>query len=278
VGKDTNNLEGSRSEDVKDTLQKLDIHQKWSELYLNSEHERFYELVTDRIVQTLDAAPESLILDAGCGTCAHSVRFAKRGFRCYAVDFSQEILKEAETYVREQRLQERVTIKCEDITSLSFESNSFDYILCWGVLMHIPDLKKAVAELCRVLKPNGKIVISEVNMHSLQATLTYIVRKLMRTKYQIAMTPSGMEYWMKTSAGLLLARKANISNLINILRENDVIVKRRWPGGFTELYIWLPHPILRKPIHAWNEFWFRFIRLPQLAFGNILYGEKQGPR
>ena len=273
-------MECRRSEDVKDTLKKLDVHQKWADLYRTPENERYYELVIDRVVRALNAAPESLILDVGCGSCRHSVRLAKRGFRCYAVDFSQEILKKAETYVREQGLQERVTIKCEDITRLSFESNSFDNIFCWGVLMHIPDLKKAVAELCRVLRPGGRIIISDSNMHSPQAILTYIVRKLIITNNQTTMTrtPSGIEYWIKTSAGPLLARKANVGYLIDVLRENDVIVKKRWAGQFTELYIWLPHPILRKPIHAWNEFWFRFIRLPQFAFGNIILGEKQGLR
>lgn len=270
-------MENCKSEDVKETLQKLDIHKEWADSYRTPENEHFFELATDRIIRALSAAPESLILDAGCGSCKHSVRFAKRGFHCYAVDFSPEILKEAETYVREQGLQERITIKCEDITCLSFDSNSFDYILCWGVLMHIPDLKKAIAELCRVLRPGGKIIISEGNMHSPQAILTYIVKKLILNNYQITMTPSGVECWKTTYAGPLLTRGTNVGYLINILRENKVIIKKRWPGQFTNLYVRLPHPILRKPIHAWNEFWFRFIRFPQLAFGNILFGEKQWP-
>ena len=268
-------MKSYRSEDVKDTLQKLDVHQQWNELYLKPEDERFYEVATDKIVRVLNATDGSLILDAGCGNCQHTVRLAKRGFRCFSVDFSEEVIKKAESYVQEQALQEQVTLKCEDITNLSFENDSFEYIFCWGVLMHIPDLDKAVAELGRVLKPSGKIIISEVNKNSLQAILTYIIRKIIPSKYQITMTPRGMEYWIETSTGPLLARKSDVGYLKNILRQNNITVKQRWPGRFTELYIWLPHSILRKPIHAWNEFWFRFIRLPQLAFGNILYGEKQ---
>lgn len=230
----------------------------------------------DRIVNYLDAPSGSLILDAGCGTCSHSVRLAKRGFRCCAVDFSQEILKKAESYVREHGLQEWITLHCKDITCLSFDSNSFDYIFCWGVLMHIPDLKKAVTELCRVLRVGGRIIIEEDNMHSIQGILPYMVRKSVFRNSQIIWTPAGIEYWIETPSGRLLARKANIRYLIDILRENNIKINKRWAGQFTELYTKLPNPVIRKAIHVWNEVWFRFIRLPQFAFGNILLGEKQG--
>ncbi len=42
-----------------------------------------------------------------------------------------------------------------DICSLPFEDNSFDIILCNHVLEHIPDDRKAMSELYRVMKPNG---------------------------------------------------------------------------------------------------------------------------
>jgi len=42
-----------------------------------------------------------------------------------------------------------------DICNLPFESNSFDVILCNHVLEHIPEDKKALSELYRVLKPGG---------------------------------------------------------------------------------------------------------------------------
>lgn len=42
-----------------------------------------------------------------------------------------------------------------DICNLPFEDNSFDFILCNHVLEHIPDDKKAMEELYRILKPGG---------------------------------------------------------------------------------------------------------------------------
>ena len=46
-----------------------------------------------------------------------------------------------------------------DICNLPFADNDFDFILCNHVLEHIPDDKKAMSELLRVLKPNGTAIL-----------------------------------------------------------------------------------------------------------------------
>lgn len=49
--------------------------------------------------------------------------------------------------------------RIEDITRMSFESNSFDLIYCSNVLEHIDDDRAAMLELFRVLAPNGQAYI-----------------------------------------------------------------------------------------------------------------------
>lgn len=46
-----------------------------------------------------------------------------------------------------------------DICDLPFENNSFDFILCNHVLEHIPDDRKAMSELYRILKPGGTAIL-----------------------------------------------------------------------------------------------------------------------
>ncbi|AVR45551.1 SAM-dependent methyltransferase [Christiangramia fulva] len=46
-----------------------------------------------------------------------------------------------------------------DICDLPFEDNSFDFILCNHVLEHIPDDRKAMQELYRILKPGGTAIL-----------------------------------------------------------------------------------------------------------------------
>jgi ubiquinone/menaquinone biosynthesis C-methylase UbiE len=50
----------------------------------------------------------------------------------------------------------------QDIRSLGFSSNTFDYVFCISVIEHIPyyDQPKALSELSRVLKPGGILVVS----------------------------------------------------------------------------------------------------------------------
>ena len=45
--------------------------------------------------------------------------------------------------------------KAVDITNITFDDNSFDLIMCTHVLEHIPDDRKAMRELYRVLKKGG---------------------------------------------------------------------------------------------------------------------------
>jgi len=49
------------------------------------------------------------------------------------------------------------------------ENNSFDVITMWHVLEHVPDLENQIAELKRLLKPNGTIIIAVPNFNSFDA-------------------------------------------------------------------------------------------------------------
>ncbi|MDR2086246.1 MAG: class I SAM-dependent methyltransferase [Dysgonamonadaceae bacterium] len=49
-----------------------------------------------------------------------------------------------------------------DIMDIPFEDESFDYIICFHVLGHVPDEKKAIEEMYRVLKPEGTALIATI--------------------------------------------------------------------------------------------------------------------
>ena len=52
---------------------------------------------------------------------------------------------------------------------VELENNSFDVITMWHVLEHVPDLENKIAELKRLLKPNGTILIAVPNFNSFDA-------------------------------------------------------------------------------------------------------------
>jgi SAM-dependent methyltransferase len=47
-----------------------------------------------------------------------------------------------------------------DLCRIDSADNTFDYIVCHHVVEHVPDDKKALSELCRVLKPGGTLILS----------------------------------------------------------------------------------------------------------------------
>jgi ubiquinone/menaquinone biosynthesis C-methylase UbiE len=88
--------------------------------------------------------PAGRILDIGSGTAPVSPDLD----RTVVADVSAEAMRNVECASK------AVT----SITAMSFDSASFDCVLCSEVLEHIPDDAKAVSELRRVLKPGGVLV------------------------------------------------------------------------------------------------------------------------
>jgi SAM-dependent methyltransferase len=107
------------------------------------------------------------ILDVGTGTGRAAIALAKRGAIVTGVDASAEMLEVAERRAREaglgrgspgedlgrQRLGEGgapITFARGDAHRLDFPDRSFDAVVCLRVLMHTPDWRAALGELCRV--------------------------------------------------------------------------------------------------------------------------------
>jgi len=100
-------MNDTKSNLVERTLAIPDLHQHWIDSYY-TEDDTFYELAFDYITNILKAPENSVLLDAGCGNCAHSIRLANRGFLVQAVDFSESILKKAEANVKTRGLENKI--------------------------------------------------------------------------------------------------------------------------------------------------------------------------
>ena len=131
-------------------------------------------MLFDWITQVINLPKDSKILDVGCGIGQHSVRLAKTGFQVIASDFSEDRVNVAKANIAAQSLAGRVQFSCEDLTALSFVSESFDCVLCWGVLMHIPEVEKAMSELTRVVKVGGKVILYEDNLYYVQRLISIL--------------------------------------------------------------------------------------------------------
>jgi ubiquinone/menaquinone biosynthesis C-methylase UbiE len=257
-------------------MSNVDIHSKWVAMYRTTEANAFYEMAFDEITRRLTPAKDAVILDAGCGSCAKSVLLAKRGFKVVGMDFSQDALVLARNVIEQHGVDGRITLRQGDLLNLPFANEEFPYALCWGVLMHVPNVEQALTELARVVKPGGMLVTSEANMYSLQSLGIRTLKKLLgRGRGRLVRTAAGVENFERTDYGELVTRETDIGWYINKLDQLGFDCEARIAGQFTELYVVTPWAPIRQMIHAWNNVWFKQVGNAAPAQANILIFRKR---
>jgi len=97
------------------------------------------------------------VLDAACGTGRHSVTLTQCGHRVVGVDRSAAMLAKARAKLPNADFREG------GLTALPLDGASVDAAVCALALVHLPELDKAVAELARVVRPGGRVIISDVH-------------------------------------------------------------------------------------------------------------------
>ncbi len=136
---------------------------RYSEAYLTSpRHARGQDL--ESLIEALQLAPESLALDAACGTGHTAVALARKGHRVWGLDLTPEMLEAAETL--SQSHQASVTWVLGDVHQLPWPDNTFDAVACRRAAHHFTDLDLFLSEVHRVLKPGGRLGISDMTAPS----------------------------------------------------------------------------------------------------------------
>src|SRR5438105_3453176 len=261
---------------LKQALKSGAQHEVWEKVYRVPRCEQFYEQVFEWLAGHSGVRPGGAVLDVGCGMGAHSVRLARHGFQVVAADFSPDRVAAATSYVRAREMEKKIQVKEEGLESgLSFAAESFDGVLCWGVLMHIHENEKAMKELIRVTRKNGVIIVAEANFFSFDAMASLaagLARRLLGSKQRksITWTRYGMEYLTGTATGDMVVRHSRIPALIKFFHEHGCALRHRMAGQFTELFTRLCETPPATSLHAFNSAWFSRLRWPYFAVGNIL--------
>ena len=265
---------GDISDQVKRQMNQPQIHVTWERNYRSLGNERFFERIYDEFVKRIGHPLGSHALDIGCGVCANSIRLARRGYIVSAADYSEAILDQARANVSRNQLSEQITIDREDILNLSFPDNRFDLVLCWGVLMHIPDAERAISQLIRVAKPGGFIVLEEVNQNAPEALMMRLVWTALKRGVTVTNTPRGYEQTSRFEGETLFWRQVNTSWLVAQFARHSCSLVRRDSSMLSEMYIYAPGKPTKAVLHGWNRLWARHLNLPQLALHNIFIFRK----
>jgi len=109
------------------------------------------------VAEVVNARPGSRVLDLAAGTGASSVPFAEAGAQAVACDFSTGMLS-----VGRQRHPD-LTFVAGDALRLPFRDDVFDAVTVSFGLRNLVDVPAGLAELARVTKPTGRLVILETS-------------------------------------------------------------------------------------------------------------------
>jgi SAM-dependent methyltransferase len=123
------------------------------------------------------------VLEIGCGTGVFTAKLAVTAANLTATDISGELLKKARERAPNVRFQ------IADAEGMPFAEGVFDGVVGSSILHHL-NLEAALREICRVLKPGGRLAFAEPNMLNpqvmLQKNIPMLKKRLGDTPHETA--------------------------------------------------------------------------------------------
>jgi ubiquinone/menaquinone biosynthesis C-methylase UbiE len=109
--------------------------------------------------------PRNLILaDIGCGTGSLTFELARFAEKVIGVDLSEQMLSRARHIAREKKLA-NIELRRGDARKLPIGSQTVDAAFCVMVLHFVAEPERAIAELCRITRPGGSVIVVDLVQH-----------------------------------------------------------------------------------------------------------------
>jgi SAM-dependent methyltransferase len=193
----------------------------------------------------LNALPaQARVLDAGCGEGVLVDEFAGRlAIEGVDANYSSD------------------RVRSGSVTALPFAEATFDRALCLDVLEHLTfeEQPRALAELHRVLRPGGELLVSVPNLAHLQSRVHFLLTgRLIRTASELKHPgdrPVAEYLRLADAAGLVLVGRRGIFPTVPVLTR---LIRR--------------HPQRLLPVHRWLS---RLLPVPGWCFLNLLTFRKR---
>jgi demethylmenaquinone methyltransferase/2-methoxy-6-polyprenyl-1,4-benzoquinol methylase len=142
--------------------------------------------------RALDLRPGELLLDLAAGTGVSTEELARSGARAVGVDISLGMLGAG------RAVRPEVTLLAGDALALPFRDGVFDAATISFGLRNVHDTEAALAELARVTRPGGRLVICEFSHPTFApfraVYLEYLMRALPSVARQVASNPEAYVY------------------------------------------------------------------------------------
>ncbi len=149
----------------------------WQQVYSDSSSYTGYALqkLHQEVLQRVREYGEGLrVLDVGCGAGVTARALAAAGHTVSGVDLAPEMIARARGSTAQQGAVQadlRLEFNVASALALPYASASVDVLLALGLLANLPDAGQGLAELRRVLKPGGLLLLTMPNLLALDVLL-----------------------------------------------------------------------------------------------------------
>jgi ubiquinone/menaquinone biosynthesis C-methylase UbiE len=134
----------------------------WSHLEGSMDRYAYKQAVLERFAASCGGGGK--LLEIGCGLGLELARLGELGFDVTGADLAPNAVELCNAYLRRKGLSGHAEV--QNAESLTFPDESFDAVYSSGVIQHTPSIEKAIAEIWRVLRPGGRILVILYHRHS----------------------------------------------------------------------------------------------------------------
>lgn len=207
------------------------------------------------LLRVLAPGPSDLVLDLGAGPCWVSDWLRKCGVGTVALDIAWDML-----HLGASRLGGARGLVVGDMEQLPFADGVFSKACCLNAFHHVPDTRRALGEIRRVLKPDGVVIFSEPGVgHANHPTSLAAARNYGVLENEILIDDF---MGLCLSAGFADVRLHPISHIVPLFE----LEKDQWRD-------WRRFTASQRPARAFDKLWRAALEMVGLGKKDVLFEE-----
>ncbi len=134
-------------------------------------------------------------------------------YDCYGIDYNKTMVELVKKKLSKKKLQ--ATIQEANVEELPFEDSTFDSVIITMAFTGYPDGRKAIQEMIRVLKKDGKLLLVDFDY------------------------PENRNYFGFKMVQIMEKGGDLIKNISKILQDEELVFKKKAIGGFGSVYLYV---------------------------------------